>query len=91
MLRSSYGGWQRQLNAQCLSNRFEQVRAAAGITVEQGTLPSLHKCRSLAERLYRAQGIDTQTLLGHRKQAMTDVYNDDRGLSRGKWRTLQLP
>lgn len=30
------------------------------------------------------------TLLGHKHQAMTDVYNDDRGLTRGKWVTLHL-
>jgi hypothetical protein len=47
-------------------------------------------CRSLAERLYCGQGIDTRTLLGHKRQAMTDVYNDDRGLSRGQWRVLIL-
>jgi integrase len=91
MLRSGTGAWQRQLNVQCLSNRFEDMRAAAGIAVEKGTPPSLHECRSLAERLYREQGIDTRTLLGHKRQAMTDVYNDDRGLSRGQWRVLTLP
>ncbi|MFC2588560.1 MAG: hypothetical protein ACFNZS_01050 [Ottowia sp.] len=45
--------------------------------------------RSLAERLYRAQGVDTRILLGHRRQQMTDRYNDDRGLSR--WQCLPLP
>ena len=29
-------------------------------------------------------------LLGHKHQAMTDVYNDDRGLSKGQWKTLTL-
>ncbi|MDO4708236.1 MAG: tyrosine-type recombinase/integrase [Pseudomonadota bacterium] len=53
-----------------------------------GTRPTLHEIRSLSERLYRAQGIDTQTLLGHKRQSMTDVYNDDRGLSAGQWRRL---
>ena len=91
LLRSRYAAWQRSLNPKCLSNRFENLRAAAGITVERGTPPSLHECRSLAERLYREQGIDTRTLLGHKRQAMTDVYNDDRGLNRGQWRVLKLP
>lgn len=58
---------------------------------KDGTPPSLHECRSLSERLYRTQGIDTQTLLGHANSAMTDVYNDDRGLSRGEWKILSLP
>jgi len=29
-------------------------------------------------------------LLGHANQAMTNVYNNDRGLSRGEWKTLEL-
>lgn len=37
------------------------------------------------------QGIDTQVLLGHSSQAMTDQYNDDRGLfgSLGKSNSCQ--
>jgi len=30
------------------------------------------------------------TLLGHKHQAMTDVYNDDRGLSKGQWKALEI-
>ena len=44
----------------------------------------------LAERLYRKQGVDTRILLGHKRQSMTDTYNDDRGLSDGEWKTLEL-
>jgi phage integrase len=61
------------------------------ITVERGAPPTLHEVRSLAERLYRAQGVDTRILLGHRRQQMTDRYNDDRGLSRKQWQYLPLP
>lgn len=44
-----------------------------------GTLaPTFHEQRSLSERLYREQGVDTQKLLGHKTQKMTDRYNDDR-------------
>ncbi|ELV7529536.1 integrase, partial [Edwardsiella ictaluri] len=32
-----------------------------------------------SERLYREQGLETQKLLGHKSQKMTDKYNDDRG------------
>ncbi len=34
----------------------------------------------------------SMTLLGHSKQQMTDLYNDDRGLDAksGKWKTLEL-
>ncbi|MDR1276369.1 MAG: tyrosine-type recombinase/integrase [Candidatus Accumulibacter sp.] len=54
--------------------------------------PSLQECRSLAERLYSAQGIDTQILLGHRRAQTTALYHDDRGLDReaGVWRTLKI-
>lgn len=30
------------------------------------------------------------TLLGHTQHAMTDKYNDDRGLSKGHWRYLTI-
>jgi integrase len=73
-----------------LSARFEEAREGAmpGVTFAQP--PSLHECRSLSERLYRAQGVNTMVLLGHKHQSMTDVYNDDRGLSCGQWKTLVL-
>lgn len=73
-----------------LSARFEEARDAALPVFKTGHPPSLHECRSLAERLYRAQGIDTMVLLGHKHQSMTDLYNDDRGLSSGQWKTLEI-
>lgn len=72
-----------------LSYRFEECINNIG-TWPHGVRPSLHECRSLAERLYRKQGIDTQTLLGHKSQSMTDRYNDDRGLSAGDWKHLAI-
>nr|WP_254908643.1 tyrosine-type recombinase/integrase [Halomonas citrativorans] len=54
------------------------------------TPPTLHEIRSLSERLYRAQGINTQNLLGHKNQSMTDQYNNDRGRSAGEWKRLEL-
>lgn len=73
-----------------LSARFEEAREGAGIVVKDGHPPSLHECRSLSERLYRKQGINTMVLLGHRHQSMTDMYNDDRGLTDGEWKTLAM-
>jgi integrase len=62
-----------------LSREFAEARDLAGITAEAGkTLPTFHEQRSLAERLYRKQGINTQLLLGHASQEMTDKYNNDR-------------
>ncbi|MFZ2269045.1 MAG: tyrosine-type recombinase/integrase [Azonexus sp.] len=73
-----------------LSARFEEAREAALPPFQSGHPPSLHECRSLSERLYRAQRINTMILLGHKHQAMTDLYNDDRGLSQGSWKTLHI-
>lgn len=88
LLRKSTGG---PLVVASLSARFEDAREGAiGMHSGTGAPPSLHECRSLSERLYRRQGIDTRTLLGHKHQAMTDVYNDDRGLTAGEWKTLEL-
>ena len=54
---------------------------------KDGTAPSFHEQRSLAERLFREQGIDTQTLLGHSSKTMTDQYNDTRGK---EWKKLAV-
>ncbi|HDQ3695344.1 TPA: integrase, partial [Escherichia coli] len=40
---------------------------------------TFHEQRSLSERLYKEQGLDTQKLLGHKTQQQTDRYHDDRG------------
>jgi integrase len=53
--------------------------------------PSLHEVRSLSARLYHAQGIDVQTLLGHKHAEMTEVYKDDRGLSRDQYKRVTVP
>lgn len=69
------------VSEKCLSRTFREARALAGITCPEGkTLPGFHEQRSLAERIYREQGIDTQKLLGHKRASQTDQYNDDRGL-----------
>jgi len=73
-----------------LSARFEEAREASIALPKTGAPTSLHECRSLSERLYRAQGINTMVLLGHKHQAMTDMYHDDRGLTKGEWKTLDL-
>ena len=87
MLRKHNG---QQLVLASLSARFEEAREHAIPPVTSGLPPSLHECRSIAERLYRAQGVNTMVLLGHKHQSMTDIYNDDRGLTKGVYRTLLL-
>lgn len=54
---------------------------------KDGTPPTFHEQRSLSERLYREQGVNTQILMGHASQAMTDRYNDSRGK---EWRMLVI-
>lgn len=49
--------------------------------------PSLFEIRSLSERLYRNQGINTQLLLGHKYSSTTDLYNDLRGR---EWQYLKI-
>ncbi|HCT7981080.1 site-specific integrase [Proteus sp. DFP240708] len=62
-----------------LTTTFKKARDKCGLTWEKGTAPTFHEQRSLSERLYREQGINTQKLLGHKTQNMTDKYHDDRG------------
>ncbi|WP_413724670.1 tyrosine-type recombinase/integrase [Sodalis sp. RH16] len=70
----------RQIMVHSLSHRFQAVRDAIFPRDQWlGTPPSFHEQRSLAERLYRDQGINTQRLLGHKYQRTTDRYDDDRG------------
>jgi len=88
LLRKSTG---KPLTLCSLSARFETAREGAiGLHEGDGDPPSLHECRSLSERLYRKQGINTQILLGHKHQKMTDLYNDSRGLDAGQWKTLEI-
>lgn len=56
--------------------------------------PSLHETRSLSARTYVAQGLDpktVQTLLGHSELEMTELYLNDRGLSRNEWKRVEVP
>ncbi len=62
-----------------LTTRFKKAREKCGIIWEKRSAPTFHEQRSLSERLYREQGINTKKLLGHKSYKMTDKYNDDRG------------
>ena len=47
----------------------------------------------MSGRTYIAQGLtvqQVQTLLGHKNSEMTAVYLDDRGLSAGTWKRVEL-
>lgn len=61
-----------------ITSAFTEARALAGIPDENA--PTFHEIRSLAKRLYMAQGnVDTKALLGHTTEKMADVYANPRG------------
>lgn len=69
----------KTINKATASTMFARCREDAGIITPEGRTPvSFHEQRSLAERLYEKQGINTQKLLGHKTAAMTQLYHDER-------------
>lgn len=68
-----------RVSSSCLTSTFKKARDKSDLEWKNGTPPTFHEQRSLSERLYREQGLDTQKLLGHKSRKMTDKYNDDRG------------
>lgn len=76
-----------QVSGNTLTTNFTKARNKAEIDWGDGTPATFHEQRSLAERLYKEQGIDTRKLLGHKSQKQTDRYNDDRGKD---WTTVAL-
>lgn len=89
LLRRKGGG---TIEVSSLSTRFNEcMRAVLGEgAYKQYQWPSLHEMRSLAARLYKKQGVDVQTLLGHKHAEMTEMYVDDRGLSANDWKQVPL-
>ena len=68
-----------QVEANTLTMNFSKARDLAGIDWGEGSPATFHEQRSLSERLYEAQGVDTQKLLGHKSPNQTAKYHDDRG------------
>lgn len=72
-----------RIHVNLLSRAFTEARVLAGIphTLPDGKgAPTFHEIRSLAKRLYKAQGgVDTKALLGHLTERMGDLYSDARG------------
>ena len=87
LLRKAGGG---EIEQSSLSARFhDHIVAVLGTAAHgQHEWPSLHEVRSLSARLYDAQGVNVQTLLGHKHAEMTETYKDDRGLSRDQWKRV---
>lgn len=88
LLRKAGGG---AIEESSLSARFHgHIVAVLGDAAhQQYQWPSLHEVRSLSARVYRAQGVDVQTLLGHKHAEMTAIYTDDRGLSAQEWKRVE--
>lgn len=61
-----------------ISRAFADARALTDLQWLGKEPPTFHEIRSLSERLYKAQGINTKDLLGHRHERMTEVYHDAR-------------
>lgn len=71
-----------------LSNKFSKLRDMAAIEIQSGkTPPTFHEQRSLSERIYRSQGINTQNLLGHKHAETTELYHDERSK---KWVVVSI-
>ena len=68
-----------QVKSNTLTMNFSKARDLAGIDWGEDSPATFHEQRSLSERLYKEQGLDTQKLLGHKTQQQTDRYHDDRG------------
>lgn len=68
-----------QVKSNTLTMNFSKARDLAEIDWGDGSPATFHEQRSLSERLYKEQGIDTRKLLGHKTQQQTDRYHDDRG------------
>ncbi len=72
-----------RIHVNLLSRAFTEARALAGIpdTGPDGKgAPTFHEIRSLAKRLYKAQGgVDSKALLGHLTEQMSDLYGNPRG------------
>lgn len=88
LLRKAGGG---AIEESSLSARFHEHIVAVMGDGAHGLheWPSLHEVRSLSARLYRDQGVDVQTLLGHKHAEMTAIYTDDRGLSAHEWKRVE--
>jgi len=66
------------LHADTVSRQFATAIKATGIEYILKS-PSYHELRSLSEREYKDQGVNTKKLLGHKHEKMTNEYDDLRG------------
>lgn len=69
-----------KISPQSLTIAFQEAMQQLPIDWDGKTPPTFHELRSLAARLYEAQGgVDPQHLLGHKSASTTAIYTDARG------------
>lgn len=62
-----------------LTNAFSLVRDEVCIEVARDkTPPTFYEQRSRSGRVYKKQGLDVQSLWGHKNKEMSEVYLDER-------------
>ena len=77
----------KKMHVDMITRVFSQEIDRLGLDWGGKKAPTFHEIRSLAERLYDAQGnVKTQTLLAHKQAKTTSLYND----SRGDWVRVQI-
>jgi hypothetical protein len=74
--KSAPGG---KLRLSTISRAFTDAVEALGIDFSPNTPPTFHEIRSLALRLYGAQGVNAQLLAGHSDPDTTAIYLNSRG------------
>lgn len=78
--RTEPGKQGKAVHKDLFSRTFTTELAALGLSWGDKDPPTFHEIRSLAARLYRAQGnVDAQELLGHKDPKTTATYTDGRG------------
>jgi enterobacteria phage integrase len=75
----------REIRPSTISSSFTDAVQALGIDWGDKTPPTFHEIRSLSARLYGAQGVNTQVLLGHSRAETTAIYLNSRGQ---EWSTV---
>jgi enterobacteria phage integrase len=78
----------RPLHPDMITRKFSAELAKLKLDWGDKEPPTFHEIRSLAARLYKAQGdINPQDLLSHKDPRSTATYTDGRG----EWVTLRVP
>jgi enterobacteria phage integrase len=78
-VRRGPSGVGREMRPSTITRAFTEALGALQIDFSPNTPPTFHEIRSLALRLYGAQGVDVQLLAGHSDPGTTSIYLSSRG------------